>query len=246
MHIAWLPYVYTFLASVGGGVVQSTTGFGYGIFVMIFFPLFLPLIQASALSSAISFFLVTTLTWKYRRYIKLRDVIVPSLFYLLVSTVLIWYAPGFDFHIISIVYAVFMIVLAVYMLFFSARLKIKANVVSALLCSGVSGAGSGLFGIGGPPMTLYYMALYGGDKYHYLGTLQCFFWITGLANNITRLSNGLLSKDVLLLIIPGFLGQAIGVWIGGRIVGKISQNAFKYVVYGFLAVSGVITLITKL
>ena len=39
-----ITLLFVALASVGGGLIQGTTGFGYGIFVMIFFPALLPLL----------------------------------------------------------------------------------------------------------------------------------------------------------------------------------------------------------
>lgn len=61
MNSEWLFYLYTFLACIGGGFVQSTSGFGFGIFVMVFFPLYLPVLQASGLCSLILIFLLSTL-----------------------------------------------------------------------------------------------------------------------------------------------------------------------------------------
>lgn len=247
MTLSWTAYLFTMLASIGGGFVQATTGFGYGIFVMMFFPLFLPdILQSSALSQAISLFLLVNLTWRYRKHIRIKDVLLPAACYLVISTVLILFAKGFDFRILAIVFACLMIILAVYMLFFSQRIHIKAGPVSAVVCSSLSGAASGLFGIGGPPMTLYYMTLYGGDKYVYLGTLECFFLVTNISNNAVRLATGILTPELLLLVIPGVIGQAAGAWIGNRVLAKIPVDKFRLVVYGFLAISGVITLVSKL
>lgn len=246
MAIHWSLYLYTMLASIGGGFVQATTGFGFGIFVMLFFPLYLPLLSASALSQNVSLFLLTRLAWHYRKYTRMSAVVLPAIVYLLVSTLVIWLAPGMELRWLSIVFAVMMIVLAVYMLFFSSRVHMRASPLTAVGCSALSGAASGLFGIGGPPMTLYYMAMYGVDKYAYLGTIQFFFWITNVANQITRLSSGLLTREVLLLTIPGVIGQAVGAYIGMKVVDRIPVEPFRYGVYGFLAVAGVTTLVSSL
>ncbi|MDI9521238.1 MAG: sulfite exporter TauE/SafE family protein [Bacillota bacterium] len=175
MDVNWSLYLYTFLASIGGGIVQATTGFGFGIFVMVFFSLYLPLLSASALSSAISLFVSSTLVFKYRKHAQIKQVILPVICYLLISTSVILLAPSLDLHWLSIAFSVMMILLAVYMLFFSGKVKVRASAVTALSCSSLSGVASGLFGIGGPPMTLYYMTLFHDDKLAYMGTLQLFF-----------------------------------------------------------------------
>lgn len=213
---------------------------------MIFFPLYLPLLGASSLSTSISLFLQTVLVWKYRRYIRFRDVLFPSACYLAVSTVVIHMAPGLDLQWLTTVFAIFMILLAIYMLFFSQRIRLRPTPAAAMVCSTISGVSNALFGIGGPPMTLYFMSRYGDDKYVYLGTLQCFFWITTIVNNITRFSAGLLTPDVLMLVIPGVIGMLGGVWAGSRIVSRISVERFRLMVYLFLALAGVVTLIQSL
>ena len=48
-----LNALYVFLPCIIGGIIQATTGFGSGIFVMLFFPLFLPILQSSALSTLV-------------------------------------------------------------------------------------------------------------------------------------------------------------------------------------------------
>ena len=94
-------------------------------------------------------------------------------------------------------------------------------------------------------MTLYYMTLYGGEKYAYLGTLQCFFLVTNASNNIVRLANGILTPELLQLVIPGVIGQAAGAWIGNWVLPRIPVQQFRYVVYGFMVITGIITLISK-
>lgn len=241
-----LPFLYTLLASIGGGIVQATTGFGFGIFVMIFFPLYLPILQASALSSAISFFLITSLLWHYRKSVQWNRSLFPAVIYLTVSTVIILALPQADMGGLQIAFAVFMLVLACYLGLFSERVHVRATPLTAGVCAALSGAAGGLFGLGGPPMTVYFLALYGDEKQTYMGALQFFFWVTNLVNNGVRFATGILTAEVLWLLIPGILGQAIGARVGTHIVDRIPVSQFRKVVYGFLAISGLITLITCL
>ena len=41
-----------FLAPIVAGLIQTVTGFGSGIFMMVFFPAIFPILGASAISSA--------------------------------------------------------------------------------------------------------------------------------------------------------------------------------------------------
>lgn len=244
MQIDWSFMLYTLLITIGGGFIQATTGFGFGIFVMVFFPLYLPVLQVSGLSSVILIFLLSSLAWRYRKYIQLKQALLPAAFYLVVSTTVIRLAPGFNLTGINFWLGIFMVVTAIYLAFMSKKISVQANIGTAAICSSLSGVADGLFGIGGPPMTVYFMAVFGDDKMRYLGTIQCFFWATNLINCVNRLSSGILSSSTLILAIPGVIGQFIGVFFGSKVVDRINADQFRLFVYGFLGIAGVLTCIT--
>ena len=246
MYSEWPPSLDTFLVCIGGGFVQSTTGFGFGIFVMVFFPLYLPVLQASGLSSLILIFLLSTLVWRYRKYIQWKQAVFPAIVYLIVSTVVIRMASSIDLSGINFWLGIFLLLIAFYMAFMKQKIKVRANWSTAAICSSLSGAIDGLFSIGGPPMTIYFLALLGNEKLKYLGTIQFFFWITNLMNSFNRITSGILEPFTFLLVIPGILGQFIGSMLGNRLVDRIDSSHFQTFVYAFLAVSGVLTCISAL
>lgn len=246
MQIDWSLMFYTFVISLGGGFIQAATGFGFGIFVMVFFPLYLPVLQASGLSSVILIFLLSNLAWRYRKYIQWKAALLPAAVYLVVSTAVIRLSPGLELSGINFWLGIFMIAIAIYMAFMSDRFSVRATPASAVVCSSLSGAVDGLFSIGGPPMTVYFMAVFGKDKMKYLGTIQCFFWATNLFNSFNRLTSGILLPSTLLLAIPGVCGQFVGAWIGAKVVGRIRSEQFRLFVYAFLGIAGILTCITSL
>lgn len=246
MQIEWPLMLYTFLACIGGGFIQTTTGFGFGIFVMVFFPLYLLVLQASGLSSVIMIFLLSSLAWRYRKHLQWKQALLPAAIYLVVSTAVIRLAPHFSLTGINFWLGVLMIAIACYMAFMSKKISVRATPLSAAVCSSLSGVADGLFGIGGPPMTVYFMAVFGSDKLKYLGTIQCFFWATNLVNCVNRLSSGVLLPSTLLLAVPGIAGQFIGMAIGSKVVDRIRADQFRLFVYAFLGIAGVLTCITGL
>ena len=48
---------------------------------------------------------------------------------------------------------------------------------------------------------------------------------------------------VLMLFVPGVIGVFIGHWLGMKVVDRIPQKQFKQMIYLFLIVSGVLTLL---
>lgn len=241
-----IEMLYVFLPATVAGVIQATTGFGAGIFMMLFFPMFLPMIQCSALSSAIGLINTIIMTVMYHKYAKPKLIILPTIVYFFFSTVCIWYSTQIDLAAFKPFFGLFLSALGLYFLFFAQRIKLKGTWKSAVVCSSLSGTASGFFGIGGPPMVLYFLSLTGDDKYAYLGTIQLFFLITSVQGVATRAINGIYTKELLLLIPIGMIGSLIGTRIGTKIVRKIRTDRLKMLIYGFLCISGLLTFITNL
>lgn len=238
--------LYVLLPCIGGGLVQSTTGFGGGIFIMLFFPLFLPILQSSALSTLTSLSAVLMLAWKYRAYAKPKIVILPAVIYFIFSFGAIRFATGTDLSGLKAYFGLFLVAMSAYFIFFADRLKIKANFLSAFICAGISGIASGLFGIGGPPMVIYMLAITGDDKNAYIANTQLFFAITSIYTTLVRIFSGIITLDLLPLAIPGIIGMYIGKSVGTRIIEKINVQTMKKLIYAFLGLSGALTFITNI
>lgn len=231
-----------FLAPIVAGVIQSVTGFGAGIFMMVFFPAFFPILNASALSSSISFVGTCSLAWHYRKQCEWKLTLLPSAVYIAMSSVSILLAPYLPTTTLKRIFGVFMIILSIYFLTISGKLKIKANLVSATICSVLSGIVGGLFGIGGPPMVIYFLAAL-DDKEKYLGTIQLFFFITGAYTFIFRVINGIYTVDLVPYSILGVVAIMIGKKIGTKIVDRINADTMKKIVYAFLGFAGLTNVI---
>ena len=231
-----------FLTPIIAGLIQTVTGFGSGIFMMVFFPMLFPILGASAISSAISLAGTCTLSWHYRKYCKWKLTLIPALVYILVSSGAILLAPYLPTDILKKVFGVFLMLLSVYFLVFSSKLKIKATLLSATVCGTLAGILGGLFGIGGPPMVIYFLAAL-DSKEEYLGTIQFHFFVTGVYMLFFRIYKGILTMDMIPYILLGMAGIMIGKKIGTKIVDRINADTMKKLVYGFLGVSGFLNLL---
>ena len=214
-----------FLTPIIAGLIQSVTGFGSGIFMMVFFPMIFPILGASAVSSAISLAGTCSLSWHYRKHCKWKLTVVPALIYILVSSVAVLMAPYLPTDVV-----------------FSSKMKVKANLASATVCGTLAGILGGLFGIGGPPMVIYFLAAL-DDKEEYLGTIQLHFFITGVYMLLFRIYKGIFTMDMIPYTILGMVGIMIGKKIGTKIVDRINAETMKKLVYAFLGVSGFLNLL---
>ena len=246
MELDFMKMLYVFIPCIGGGLVQGTTGFGSGIFVMLFFPYFLPLLKSSALSSLFSLCPCMMLAWRFRAHIRPKVVVLPAIFYLTFSALAIRFAANTDLTQLKAFFGLFLIIISLYFIFFADKLRIKPNLLTAFICGSISGVASGLFGIGGPPMVIYMLGIAGDDKEAYLANTQFFFCLTGIYTAFLRVVNGILTPDLLPLVIPGMIGMTIGKNVGVNIVEKIDVKLMKKLIYAFLGLSGLLTFVTNI
>ena len=222
-----------------GGIIHTITGFGSGIVMMLFLPSFLSMASAPALSSSINLFLSLVLAIKFRKHIRVRMFLLPIIPYLIGSTMAIYALSGFDMRMVAIAFGVFLIILSLYFTFVAKRVSVTPSWQTAVLCGGISGVTAGLFGIGGPLMALYFLAIT-DSKEEYTGNLQCMFTCTCLSNTMTRISQGYYTLDLIPLTILGLISINAGKSIGLKLLDKMDADLVRKVVYLFVGISGVL------
>ena len=232
-------------ASFLGGVVQTVTGFGAGVVIMMFLPYFFDLLAAPAINSTICLGVSATLAWKYRKKLKRDLYAIPLVIYACFGVLFVRLVRNFDVEWLSTAFSGFLILLALYSFLAPKGAAFKATPATAFLCSMISGICGALFGIGGPLMALYYSAVT-QDREEYTANLQLIFALSSLLMTATRAMNGLYTASMLSFSVVGILSIRAGSWVGGRIADKIPAELFRKVVYLSVGVSGLIMLVQKL
>ena len=240
-----MVYAAIAAASVMAGVIQSVTGFGSAVFLMLIVPYFYDMVAASAISSSIAMGLGITLAWKFRAHLQWKKVILPTVVYLVGSVGAIQVLGGIDLDALALSFGVFLIILAAWFLVFSHKIKFTATPTSAVVCSAISGVTSGLFGIGGPLMAVYFVSA-SRDKESYIANIQCLFAVTNIVNFITRITNGIYTPDLIPVTLLGFGGITLGKLMGLRILDRLNLEMMKKGVYAFVGISGLITVLQQL
>jgi len=227
------------------GLVQAITGFGGAIVMMMFLPMFLSMNVAPALAGMIVIPMCITMAFKYRKKIMKKHLAVPILIYLVSSGICIKIASMVDLDGMKVVFGLLLVALAVYFSIFSSKLKLEPNLPTAIVCAGISGITGGLFGIGGPLMVLYFLAI-SDDKEEYLGTINLVFTITESYSTIVRCYNGIITPDLLPMSMCGFAAVLLGRYFGSKVINRIDTNLMKKFIYLLLAVAGIITCVRAL
>ncbi len=102
----------------------------------------------------------------------------------------------------------------------------------------------GFFGMQGPPAVLYFIQSE-PTKEHYMAMAQTYFLIGNVMMTFVRAYNGFLTTTVLIDYCFGLGGVIIGTTLGAYVFKRIPNRIFRYIVYAYIAVSGVIILMTN-
>jgi len=158
------------LSALAAGLIQSVTGFGAAVVMMLVVPKFLGMATAPALISSICIFLSILLAWKFRKHVNVRQTITVAVLYIIVSSVTIWVSASWDLDFLSLIFGLFLIALSFYYLVLAKNLTIKVTPVSTVVCSMLSGLFGGLFSTGGPIASILFMGMT-NDKMGYLANI---------------------------------------------------------------------------
>lgn len=229
------------LTAICAGIVQTVTGFGAGIVLMIAMPHFFDMVAASAITSAINLGLTTTLVWRYHKFVQIELLIMPTLVYTLSAIVIINFLSFFNLKGLSIAFGIFLLLLSLYYLVFAEHTSGSQKWWIVFLCSLVSGISSGLFGIGGPLMATCFLAMTDNHD-SYTGNLQFLFLIAGIFNLFTRVVNGIYTVEMLPLTLLCCLFINVGKRLGIAIAGRMNTQMIKKIVYLFVGLSGIMVL----
>lgn len=240
-----MVWVAVGLGAVLAGLVQTVTGFGSGVVLILILSRFFDMLAAPGINNTVSLFLAVILAWQYRGHINVKKVLLPGIPFVAVSMFTIRMVRSVDLSLLGIVFGFFLIALSVYFFCFDKKIKLHADVPTAVTCAVISGVFSGLFGVGGPLMALYFLQVT-ENREEYVGSLQLLFVMGNVLNTATRICSGIYTPDLLPITLVGAVGVFAGKQLGNRIAGRLNAETMKKVVYLFVGISGVINLVQEL
>lgn len=242
--VSW-SWLLVAAAALLGGIAQTVTGFGSGIVMASILPYAFGMLQAPALSSAISLLLSATLAFRYRENIDWRAVLVPAALYIAASVTIIHLVRRMNLRVLGAVFGLFLILLCVYYLFGENRFPMPGGRTMLVVCSVVSGLTGGLFGIGGPLMALYFLERT-DSREAYMADLQMLFLVTGASGLIARIANGIYTVDLILPTVLGVAAISLGRVAGNVVAERLDAGTLKRAIYIFVGLSGLVTLVKQL
>lgn len=235
-----LEFVLTTLVMSGGAFVQRITGFGMGIFAMLFLPHFFPSHgMAAAVIGLVNCVGSVYNAVRHRKNIQLRLMLPMVLTALAVIPLAVYLSASLPQTVLKRLLGVVLVALSIWFLFFSKRIHLKPTIPNGMAAGAVSGMLNGMFTTGGPPAVLYLIHAT-SDKTVYFATIQAFFASTNAFSTVNRALNGLVTRQVLLLALVSLTGWALGNALGSRVFEKLDADRLRRIVYYGMAVSGVL------
>ena len=239
-----LTCTFVFLLTIVASFIQRVSGFGFGIFVMMFFPFFLPSygesVMLSGLLAGSTALMIAVRNWKYIRWRLMGWV---TFFNVLFSFVATEYMRGMSNDSLKQCLGVVLILIALYFLFGEGRMgRMFKSKPAQVTIGSVSGVMGGMFAMPGPPLVLYCISTL-EDKREYVSTLQAFSVVFNVFYTIFRIKVGFYSDDLSLWWVAGLGGALIGSSLGSRCFDLISNRSLKFIVYAMMIVSGVVAIL---
>ena len=171
MEIELYQLILIALVALGASYIQSVTGFGFGIFAMIFLPYLLVYTEANVLSSILSCCTSVTVAAVMLKKINWKNLIFPVLSCTVTTFLAVRFVKSQDNKMLTLLLGIALICLSLYFLFFSGKIKIKPTWYAGLIAGLLSGLLGGMFSISGPPVVIYFLQSE-KDPDHYLATIS--------------------------------------------------------------------------
>ena len=240
-----LTFLLVAAVTFAASYIQGATGFGFGIFAMIFLPHLLLYTEANVLSSILSALTSLFSAILVFRKIHWKNIWFPIIGCLFSTYVAVSFIKGQSSQMLSLLLGIALFVLSVYFFFFSSKIRIKPTWYAGLIAGTLSGILGGMFSIGGPPVVIYFMQ--SEETFdRYFATISAYFVFSGAVSVFTKAAAGFVTPSVWIALSIGVLAMALGSYIGKRTKDRINPNVIKKVVYGFMAISGLINVMTSL
>ena len=233
-----------FLLAIAASFIQRVSGFGFGIFIMMFLPFFIPTfgeaITLSGLLAGTTSLIIAVRNWRFIRWKIMGTIFLANV---VTSYLAIAYMAGIGNETMKKALGVVLILIALYFLFFQGKhqLPTQSKKVQAVIGS-ISGITGGMFAMPGPPIVLYCINAFDNKK-EYIATLQTLFCCSNIFYTLFRAHVGFFTAHTMTYWGIGLSGLFIGTLLGAKCFEYISAPMLKKIVYLLMIVSGIIAIV---
>jgi len=126
MEIEIYALILIAFIAFGGSYIQSVTGFGFGIFAMIFLPSLLLYTEANMVSSMLSLLTSVFVVFHTFKKASYKNIVFPLIGFLFTTCISVMFLKGAKNEILTMLLGFALFALSIYFFFFSNKVKIRA------------------------------------------------------------------------------------------------------------------------
>ena len=225
-------------------IVRGFSGFGFSLLTITALSLLYP--PAAIIPSIFMLELAASANllpsiWKDIHWKSLAPL---TLGCLIATPIGVWALAHFPPAPMQIALSIFVLI-ATFLMWRGFALKTMPGPIASTMAGAASGLSNGAFGIGGPPVILFYFASPAGNLAG-RASLVAFFLATDVIGLANQSVHGLITWATVIqaaVYLPALLA---GVWIGARSFKSVDQAEFRKMVLIILALLAIIILIKAL
>jgi len=220
------------------GVVQGAVGFGSGLIAVGLISALIGVRPASIAFCLPAIALCAMMLWRLRGHLRFHRV-APVVIGLLVGVpVGVWFLAHADHRALEIALGALMALSVLYNLVPRWSRRRWHPVFVGIPCGLLSGMLSGAFSTGGPPLVAY-LSTQQFDRLRFAASLQMLFLINTSVRAAELVRRGLFTTQTLWLGLAGVVAVPLGATLGLRLLKKIPDRQFRWVVLALLALLAV-------
>lgn len=228
---------------VGAGLVRGFTGFGGALLLVPILALLYGVTAGVAIVVLLNIIVAIQLLPSARRSSNLKSVGWLTAAACAVSPIGAWMLGSLDPEFVrKAISALVLASCAVIVISGRDRFRIKGSPAADLAAGGVGGFLNGLAGIGGPPITLYWIAQRNSAESLRANVILSFA-VIHVVTGLLYAFMGLVDLQTILrtaLLTPPFM---FGVWIGAHYFSRSSEKFFLQLVVALLSVVAIATML---
>lgn len=199
--------------------------------------------EAVTLSGMLALTTSLTIAIRLSRKVTWSRLLPMLITFIIVSSICIFFLRSIEDVLLRQILGVVLILTSIYFAFISKHITLKPSPKAQVGTGILSGLMGGFFGMQGPPAVLYYISSE-PDKEHYMAMTQAYFVLGNAMMTIVRAHNGFLTPTVINDYFYGLIGVIIGTLLGAYVFNRIPSRIFRYVVYTYIGISGVMILLS--
>ena len=243
MNIA-LFVAITFLSSL----IQGTMGIGFAIIYVTLSSFLFPYLEVLVSERLLALLFIVPVLFRFRDKIRWKHIWVPLVFSILGTRLALLIMGTLDERNLIIILGAVLALSGIANMVLKKEWHFSGGWISGAIVGVVIGLISGICGMAGPVIALYYLGIeeLSEDKDRYFATTVMLFELMGIIQTVDFLFNGYFPEGGWTLSLIGIIPTFAGMFLGLRLFSRINVAQVKKLLNWFMVVMGLFLFVSNL